>query len=59
MAKFKKTVTMIRLDNKETTGCYRYGFVSGDAGINSLYLRKESVEGDAPRTIELTIKAVG
>lgn len=58
MSKFKKTITMRRLDDKETKGCFRYGKIAGDAGVTSLYLRKESIEGHAPRLIELTIKAV-
>lgn len=51
-----KTITMERLDDKETKGCYRYGFLTGDAGVQTLYIRKESCgEGKPPKRIKLTL----
>ncbi len=54
-----KTVILERLDDKETKGCYRYGFVSGDAGIQTLYVRKESLEDAPPVRVKLTIEDCG
>lgn len=51
----RKTFTMTRLDDKETSGCYRYGFTDGDPGITSIYLRKESVSERPPKRIKVKI----
>lgn len=50
-----KTIILERLDNKETKGCYRYGFINGDAGVATLYIRKESCNEQPPRRIKLTV----
>lgn len=50
-----KTIIMKRLDDKETKGCYRYGRVSGDEGIETIYVKKQFVSGEAPRQIRITI----
>jgi len=54
----RKTVIMDRLDDKETKGCFRYGFTSGDAGLATLYLRKENIDGMAPMQIQVVITDV-
>lgn len=54
-----KTIVMTRLRDKETKGCHRYGFSSGDAGVATIYLRKEALkDGEtAPDEIKVTITA--
>ncbi len=51
----RKTFTMTRLDDKETSGCYRYAFTDGDSGIASIYLRKESVNERPAQRIQVKI----
>lgn len=55
----RKTMIMDRLDNKETKGCFRYGFVNGDVGITTVYLRKESLKALPPLRIKLTVETWG
>lgn len=43
------------LPNKETKGCYRYGHLAGDAGVTTIYIRKEAVDGPPPRTITVSV----
>jgi len=50
-----KTIEYERQDDKETKGCYRYAASKGDAGITTLYLRKESVDGKPPKRLKATI----
>ena len=50
-----RTYILERLDDKETKGCYRFGFINGDSGLSTVYLRKESCEGKPPRRIKVTI----
>ncbi len=52
----KKTFMMERLDAKETPGCHRYTRKTGDEGCETIYLRKEHLDGPAPRFIEVSIK---
>ncbi len=53
-----KIFTMKRLDHKETQGCFRYGFVSGDSGVQTLYIRKESLTAIPPASITVNIGEV-
>ncbi len=53
---FAKAFTMDRMDNKETKGCFRYGVVSGQLGVQTIYLRKEHTDGVPPKTIRVTIE---
>lgn len=53
-----KTIIMDRLIDKETKGCHRYGFSAGDAGVSTLYIRKENMpDGVAPKRIRVMIVA--
>lgn len=52
----KKTMTFVRLDNKETKGCFRYGFEDGDEGVSTVYIRKSSLSGPAPKRLTVTLE---
>lgn len=51
----KKTIVMRLERDKETKGCHRYGHETGDRGVTTLYVRKDSIEGDAPASVTVTI----
>lgn len=51
----KKTIVFEINPTKETPGCYRYMRTGGDEGVETLYLRKESLEGAAPTQITMTL----
>jgi len=55
-----KRFVMERMDEKETKGTFRYGLVTGDTGVMTLYVRKESLAPGqaAPRKIEVNITTV-
>lgn len=53
----KKTIVMKLAPDKETKGCYRYMREAGDTGVDTVYLRKDSVEGKPPA--QLTVTYVG
>lgn len=55
-----KQFMMERQDDKETKGTYRYSLLSGDLGVTTIYVRKESLCADqpAPRRIMVTIEDV-
>lgn len=52
------SVVMERLDDKETPGCLRYRAVGGDAGLESIYLKKVAV-GEAstmPKRVHVIVE---
>jgi hypothetical protein len=51
----KKTIVMTLDKAKETKGCHRYGVSGGDTGVTTLYVRKNSLDGDAPQTVTVVI----
>lgn len=53
---FSKSFLMHRRDDLETKGCHRYQFIDGQAGVETVYLRKEHLDGEeAPEKIRVTI----
>jgi len=44
---------------KETPGCHRYHQEGGDAGVQTIYLRKDALNGQpAPRRLSMTLTAI-
>ena len=41
---------------KQTKGTYVYNEVSGGSPVPSLYVRKEAIDGDKPKTITLSLE---
>lgn len=42
-------------EDRQPKNSYRYGFKSGDAGIDTIYIKKAAFTGKAPRKITVTV----
>ncbi|AAT69519.1 gp43 [Alphaproteobacteria phage PhiJL001] len=51
MVKLFKYIEMAIQPDKETKGCHRYAHVGGDTGVTTLYVQKNSLQGERPPEI--------
>lgn len=42
-------------DDRQPKNSYRYGFKSGDAGLESVYIKKSVFAGAPPKTIVVSV----
>lgn len=42
-------------EERQPKHSYRYGFKDGDAGIESIYIKRTAFKGKAPKTIMVTV----
>lgn len=51
-----KKIELVLQKVKETKGTYVYGDSKEDAPIPSVYIKKTAFEGNAPKTLKLTLQ---
>lgn len=42
-------------EDRQPKNSYRYGFKSGDAGIDSVYIKRTAFSGKAPKNITVSV----